>query len=250
MQLQIGTNLTLPASEAYFTHTRRGWIENGITLGFTERWDIFGRLQVADTGQLDANQAAVTQAIQIRQAAFVPGIDLVFLTNNGGVSAYALRNSTSFGGTRVVEPPHFPDSRGAQYSTFVTWKAAMEADYVDQTLGMIDWQETISFTGTGGPQFGFLLTLNGPPQQQTLRLATTVRAVQSGFALAMFDFPTPPPPSFPFCEHLELRQGSLTSPQRWGRGSAYAASHYKATWAYYFESSGALIGNPNIGPTP
>ena len=215
--------------------------ENGQVYAIRERWDIEGRLQITDQGTAAANQAAMTTAIDALKAGYSrDGGDIGFYDDGGNLSSHSIKSSATRSGVRVVQPPSFPEGRGAEYSTFRTYTLAIEAEFTPSGGGsLLSWTETISFQGTGGPLWGYLVPINGPPQSQLFSQASTQWAYQRGRAAMRGEWSPPPSPRWPTQEHGDLRDIQFeVPPDNSGRRVT--------TWSYVFESSVPLAGLPAV----
>ncbi|HEX4132483.1 MAG TPA: hypothetical protein VHZ24_20800 [Pirellulales bacterium] len=210
--------------------------DDEILFGWRETWSIVGRLH-ADTPD------DLTAAIQNLEAAYRRTRQdvVLYLPDGTTASAHQMRNADTVGGIRVIRPPSFPSGRGAEYSTFRTYSIQLEADFLDSSdeTGLLAWNETLNFSG-GGPRWVYLPTLQGRPVRQQLQAATTFKVTQSGRAVGLRGYPTPPAPIWPTAWHQE--QGGVTRvlPHRVGSNNA----QYEVTWTYSFESADPLLGRP------
>ena len=237
--LQYGS-LTLDPGEAGFTISRSALVENGMSIGYTERWEIQARCQRDSTASLSAAIAAREQAFKI------PNQNLTLYLGDGTTSPHQIVAAYTQGGVRTARFVAYPIGRGAELSTFRNWAVSVEADFFDPSLDLVAWTETISWEG-GGPRSVWLEPLNGPPQQQLANEQTTFQATQTGSATGLYSYPIPPAPIWPAAEHVERRRLTQTLPQRTGRGPSAFYSHYKISWSYQFESGYQLTGG---APTP
>lgn len=237
MYLQYGS-YQHAANECAVVISREGlFSEDGIPLGFRERWEIQGRLQAA-------NQPGITAAITALENAYaVDGRDIGLYLDDGTATAHHLTSNATAGGTRVVMPPSFPEGKGAEYSTFRNYALAVEGILVDTTHPILSWVESLNFTG-GGPQFGFLETLNGAPQKQLLKQATTYKATQQGQAVGHGSYPFVPAPIWPAAEHVHLREIVYQTPVR--KGPSGLQTEFPVRWSYTFESELPLVGGPTL----
>lgn len=206
-------------------------------LAIRETWTLNGML-MSRTGQ----PSELTQRIAALQSAFaVNGRDLVlYLADGVTPSAHALRSLATIGGVRVTQPPSFPDGSGAQYATFRTFTATLEADVpvVDAANKLISFSETLEFSG-GGPVYGFLEPLADQPVKQMLKRNSAFAATQSGQAVGYLAYPQPPSPIWPESQ-LTLPDVRLTSPKRSGE----SFMEYGVSWSYRFMSATPLDGVP------
>ena len=204
----------------------------------TERWTVAGVLQ-------GASQAALTVAIEgLKEAYAEDGKDLILYLDDGQTpTSHALRRSAALAGPRVVQKPSFPQGKDAEYSTFRSYQLQVEADFAgDETVGLVDFQETVEFEG-GGETWAYLTALNGPPQRQTLARQSVYRAVQRGEAVGRWMYPAVPSPLWPAQEHRPLRKIRRESPQR-KDGAAF--ENWKVSWQFVFESAAPLLGQPQL----
>lgn len=219
--------------------TRRG--EGGHPIGYNERWTVTGKLQ-------GATQAAVNGAINALEAAFaVEDRDLSLYLDGGGLSEHHLDTSDSVGGTRVVEPPSFPEGRGGEFSTWRMFRVVVEADFLDAFLDVFFWTESLSFWG-GGPQDKLWEPLAGLPIRQRVRLFTTYHATQTGNAIGKADYPDPPLPLWPGSEDIPARRIDKGFPKRAGPVGSPEYTEYPISWSYTFHEAVPLVGDPTAWP--
>lgn len=201
-----------------------------------ETWHVTGIKQAA-------SQAALTIALADLRAAYnVNGRDIgLYLDDGVTLTDHALTSSAALGGVRVTGLD-FPHGEGAEYSTFRTYRLAIEADFPDAAGNLLDYSEALNFEGTGGPRRVFLDVLEGLPQEQIGTQCTTCKATQQGRAVGYGAYPVPPPPIWPAAELPDRRRITLRTPER----LAGQFARYPVEWHYAFESIGPLVGLPNI----
>lgn len=232
-------------NEVSFTHSRVAKLDSGgVVFGYDETYKLKGRLH-GDT------QAELTTAINALKAAYaVQFQDLVLYDNSGAVTAHTLLNSETLGGVRVLEGPSFPDSMGAEYSTYRTYEIVVGAVAPISGQGnnsVVDWQETLTFIGTGGPRNVWQQPIVGPAIRQQVSQLTTIKAIQRGSAVGYADYYQFAPPLFPIeVEHEEQRVFERGTPQYMGSG---VKRYYPCNWAYFYEFNNPLTGNPTGRPT-
>ncbi len=213
----------------------------GMIRGVRERWTIQGRLHAAD-------QAGLTAAIDALTAAYgVPDRDVAFYTDDDQLTSHAIATADANGGVRVIVPPSFPEGKGAEYSTFRNYNVVLEAELLDPDATIVNWHETISFSG-GGPQFAYLETIDGTPQKQLLKQFTTFHATQNGEATGAFAYPVPAIPLWPVAEHVDRRQVRFDPPKRSGPPGQPTYTEFKVSWTYTFEDAAPLAGLPTAWP--
>lgn len=228
--------------EARVSTQRHGIFVNGMSKGYLETWTIDGMLFAADPPSLTTAMNAMRNAYA-NQAQ-----DLGFFQDDNSATTLSLLSSTCLGGTRVVQPPFFPDLRGASYTTYIPYSIVIEGEVFDPACTILAWFDTITFIG-GGPRTVFLETCNGPPQKQLVNQQTVWRATQIGNAVG---FLTRPFPAFPFAPDAYRGDLSSTAPsgpaQRSGPPSQPVYSEFGISWNYVFESAEPLVGSPTASP--
>lgn len=208
----------------------------GLRQAVRETWRIVGVLHAAD-------QPALTLAIAALRSAYnVNGLDLVLtLDDQTTLTDHVLISAAALGGTRVTALD-FPTGSGAEYSTFRSYSIAVEADFPDTSNNLLDFTETLSFEGTGGPRTIYLDTLEGLPQPQLAQQRTTFRVRQQGRAVGLATYPGVAPPIWPAAELQDERRIVLRSPRR----VAGNLTEFTAEWAYVFEAVSPLAGVPTV----
>lgn len=210
--------------------------ELGRMYAIRERWQISGRLHANDV-------ASVNTAVSLLMAAYA--IDNQDIYING--SSHIMRSSDTINGTRVVMPPHFPVGNGGENTTFRSYQLVVEGEfaYVGNSV-LLSYAESLAFQGTTGPSWGFLETLNGPPQQQIFQQQTVATCRQTGMAACVPDsthrneyghFWSPPAPIWPQWEHQDRRQITYEEPaDMFGRRLTH--------WSFEFSANISLEAYP------
>jgi hypothetical protein len=201
-----------------------------------ETWRIVGVLHAAD-------QPGITAAIAALRSAYnVNGCDLgLYLDDGVTLTDHVMTSAAALGGTRVTALD-FPSGAGAEYSTFRSYSIAVEAEFPDTSNNLLDFSETLSFEGTGGPRVIYLDTLAGLPQAQLAQQRTTCRARQQGRAVGLATYPPIATPIWPGAELPDERRLVVRSPKR----VAGNLTEFVVEWTYVFESAGALAGMPSV----
>lgn len=159
------------------------------------------------------------------------------------VTVHFLDNDSSISGVQV-EAVEFPEAVNAEFTTYRSYQITATAVYLAAEDGLLEFTETVSFTGTGGPRHVFLETATGPVVKQTVNQNTVYTASQSGSAVGMTSYPTPPAPLWPDDEDVTQRRITTISPTIMGEGNM----RYPISWSYNFVSGSSLSGTPNTGP--
>ena len=201
-----------------------------------ETWHISGVKQAT-------SQSALTAALaELRAAYRVDGLDVgLYLDDGATLTDHFISSSAALGGVRV-KSLDFPKGDGAEYSTFRSYTLTLEADLSDTAVNLLEYDESLSFQGTGGPRRVFLDVLEGLPQEQLGTQRTTYRATQQGRAVGSGGYPTAPAPIWPAAELADRRRIVLRVPQR----LAGSLTRYTVEWQFAFESVAPLTGAPNV----
>lgn len=184
-------------------------------------------------------QAHLTTAIQAFETAIgSDGHDLtLFLANGTTPSAHLIDDSETFSGTRLVDGPNYPQKYPAEYAAGLTMvgryvTCTFEGEY-DLTAGedVISWKETVAVIGTGGAEFVILQPLSGAPVKQAVNTATPCTMIQSGRAVGMTTWPTPPASLSSSDEHASQRRVHPETP----RETRAHYTEYAISWIYIHE---------------
>lgn len=214
-----------------------------VPIGYTDRWDINGMLTASTQAALNAKIVALERAYSAN------GRDATLLLDSGSASAHVMRNSSTISGVRVVAPPSYPAGGAGEFATYRTFNVSLEAEtrYQNTADWLLSFEESLSFSGTGGPVFGFLEPLQDKPVKQKLKAFSLVRVTQSGKAVGHGSYPDPlniSPPLWPDAELEHQRLIVPGSPKRLGPASDANYIEYPVSWTYQFESANPLRGKP------
>lgn len=241
--LKYGNYTHQPAECELSTDAEAIYSQGGIIVGQVIRWDIQGFLH-ADT------KAQLTSALADLEAAYsIQGQDAIFyLDDSSTPTHHALRSSNTVDGVRVVRPPHFPEGKGAEYTTFRRYSIGLEATYhTNFSTNILAFYESVSFRG-GGPRDDFLLTLEGLPQEQRLNQYTVFEATQEGSAIGQLLYPNPPDPLWPANLSNKWAPPTKKTPKRYGPPGQPRYREWEISWNYQFKSAVPLLGDPNLYP--
>lgn len=194
------------------------------------------------SGIIDAgSNAELTAKLKELEAAYAKQDQVAGLFHDSGEpTVHYLPNANTLGGVRS-SGVSYPSGESIEYVTSRSYSVTLEADYLfeDQVL---DFQETLSFTGTCSERWVYLNCLNGPPEKQIVEKVTTQKVTQSGMAMGFRSRPSPPAPLWPESEHKEARQITNTSP----KVVLGVLTDYGIQWSYSFESATPLVGSPHV----
>lgn len=233
MRVRYG-NYTHAVGEAGISRVAEA-LFNEAGVGYATKWR--WTMQAMLSGSSEADLAAKVDALQAAYS--VDGLDLVLLLTSGSPSPHVLRSSDCMGGTRVVQPPSFPDMRGAANVTHLNYTVVVEGD-VRRTNGpaLESFRETLQLHG-GGRRFGYLEPPRGRPIRQLLKQQTKCVAVQSGTAVA-YDAWYVPTAIFPAYQEDDYPPVTYEGPFK-DAGGYY---RYTTSWQYTFEADIRLSGKP------
>lgn len=206
----------------------------------TQTWTITTVLQ-------DTTQSGIKSKIAALEAALVDGSDLILYHNDGTTpSAHAVANCR-------IGSIGFPKASGAEYANQRTVEISITGEVTSTKADtIVAFQESVSYSGNGGPRYVWQECLTGVPQKYEAVSHTLYRAVQSGSATgrasdpaAADPYPTPPAPLFP----AALLEGGIDSaPMELERSTSYdeyGTVLYSIRWTYEFASVDPLEAFPH-----
>lgn len=196
-----------------------------------ERWDLQGML-IGTTSELSTKIAALESAYA------TDGYDIGLYTDAGAETEHVMLSDDQIGGNRVVQPPSYPEGKGAEYATIRTYSASVEGLRAAGTSTLLHWAESIEWRGTGGPNWVYQVPLYTPIQAQQLSMASVVTITQSGEAIGDGIYPTPPGPIWPSQELGTARTIRRERP-------AMNDTTRRVQWSYTFLAPSALPGYPS-----
>jgi hypothetical protein len=235
MYLRYG-NHTHPLGEAAIAITKE-MIENeaGEPYAVRERWTISG--MVIGTSPTSIK----TQLTALDTAYSANGKNLSLLMPDKTESTHRMISSACQGGVRVIQRPSFPNGGGAEHVTKREYMIVLEGIVLlSSSQVILSFEEVLSFSG-GGPRYGHLEPLEGPPIKQRLKQSTPYVVTQEGQAVGLYGYPAIPPSIWPG-DKTEAPRIRRYSPRKKG-GNYY---EYKVSWAYEFKAAYPLTGSPHV----
>lgn len=239
-------NYNHAAGEVQLTVTKKAIPSpRGLKMAINETWQLDGILQSTDgtIPTLDAQLQTLQNAYgvntvtgQVTGSADFQNAKLLY---NDGVTptAHQLISGNSISGTRITGFS-FKRGQGAEHAAFRSYTITLEAVFIDATVNLLVFQETVAFKGTGGPRFVALETLDEDPVFQQVAAATTIHCAQSGNAIGISKFvPIPGQLLDTTFEHEEQQEIILGPIEQVGSG----LWRYHCSWKYVFE--GISLGN-------
>lgn len=210
----------------------------GTPYAHLHRWEVRGLLTGEDADEINEGVIGLKTAYSQNDRDL-----LIYLPDGSAASDQKILTASTTGGVRVVSTS-FPTMSRAGYVTnyqyAITLEAEIPIDDDDLETALRSFTETLSFSG-GGPKYGHLETLTGPPVKQLLRRQTVYRVEQSGRAVGLYARPSPPLPLWPAAQ-VESGARRLTSPRR--RRDQH--TDFAIDWQFRFESAGPLVGSPHV----
>lgn len=209
----------------------------GFRKGLREVVTLSGLLHADTSAELTAEFRRMDQAYS------QDGQELAMYLPDGNTKTAVYLNPDEYlGGTRVTQRPSLPDLRGAQYVTFLAYTIQLEGFKPDAESKLLEFRETLTIRGTGGPRRVLIETSQGPVVEQIVRQRTTVSATQVGQATAFRSDPLIQPPVWPQFEDVDRRVLSASTPTS-TRG---VPDEFTVNWSYQFRSGGPLQGQPGF----
>jgi hypothetical protein len=218
-------------------------IDNALktSVAVQETWTCTGRLY-----NLTGSASGMYATMQAFEAAYsVNGMDLALEYLDGRSSYHVMRSQDCVGGTRVVQPPNFPNGRKGENHTFRTYRLAVTGIRFIGRGQYMSFSERIQISG-GGARWGCLEVNEGYGVRQQLRTNAKCVATQSGSAVGYLSMPSPPPPIWPFALVDELPDLGETGPETYGEGFNATQVNYGIDWNYKYEWISRLNGTPHF----
>lgn len=234
MYLRYG-NYTHAVDEAAVNISKKRTLnQQGFPIGGVETWQIQGQLNGTSTSDLTA------KILELENAYSKGGRDIYLLDDSFNPTAHYILNSQTVSGI-VATAVVYPFSNGAEYTTFRNYSIEVQASYdIDGGGGgggtggkndVIDFDQTISWSGTGGPQFVVRQPRYGKPILQIVSRSTPISVQQSGTAVGYRGYPNVPPPIYPRFEHVDRRQIVRQHPRI---ATAEERREFRINWNYSF----------------
>lgn len=192
--------------------------------------------------QQDGDPSALNTKVLALEAAYAiesQPFGLYFDTGLTQPTAHTIALSQTIGGTRV-SALDWANGDGTQGVSIRNYSITLECD-LPGTETLLDFQETITVRGNGGPRNVVLENLTAYPQVQQVCAQTKVTATQRGKATGLFGWPAYPGPLWPSWLRNDMDERGKESPV-FSRGNAW---EYTSTWSYAFESPEPLNGVPH-----
>lgn len=206
---------------------------------------VFTRHTFIITGVKQADTAAelTSKLAALELACLQDGADLRFYDNDGAPTAHGLISSGTINGVQTVGPVQYPGANPGvwgmqtEYVNKRTYRVIFQADYVGAD-DLVEYQESITKIGTGGPQIIWQESLSGAPQFQQVKAQTKCLLIQQGYAIGLLSRPEPSTPLFPLpFFKSERAMTRIEAPRYQGIN---ISTHWPIHWRYEFESASPL----------
>lgn len=196
--------------------------------GLRERLRVGMQFKIRVLGDSISDLAAKTVAIETEYA--VDGKDAVLLNDDGSESQYVLKTNhpNAITGVRVLDFSWI-DENPAEIVNNRTAVVHLEADYFDAFTGILEYFETIRFSGNTGPRWRYKEFPEADPIKVQQQRKTIQWVIQSGHSLGLAAYVQPQGSLWPNDEHQDLQIYEPYSPTFNG----YALSGYGLRWAFY-----------------
>ena len=218
-------------NEADVTISRRvNRSDQGTPENMVETWTIEGRI-------LGSSQSDITSKLQQLESAYsTDGGDIALIDNSGNRTIHELRSQDALSKIRIVEPVSYPNSGGAEYAVWRTYRIVLEAEtrYGTANNAPTSFNETFKVIGNGGPiKIWFFPPLASRPVSQIVARASLYRLQQSGQITGYSRNLPYPAPLFPAA--LTNPDSAVTFTRTKGDYDQWTIS-----WDYQFESATPL----------
>lgn len=182
--------------------------------------------------------ADITARIEAIEAAYAAVVTSAGLKNSDG-SPTAHYMQSSQGGPIRISGPRWEGDSGDQYASGRSFSATIEQDIpVGNTVELVDYSETVSIRGNGGPRYGLREYDSGPPEIMEISEQTGVTITQSGFAVGATNWPAANGP----LDGYDVQGNSAAVTYEAPKRSNYGLSRYTTRWNYQLLSAGSVSG--------
>ncbi len=236
MQLRYGTYLFGINATSVIDRQEVLWNKGGQAYKVKRIFEGAGWVYGSGTSGL----ATTAEMLALRAALQVPNQDLQMVDDNGANSAFILINNDSSSGVRVEMGPDWDKVTPYNISQHFTFKAWAEFDLPGTGNFLLDFHETLTFSG-GLPEFVCQPATNGPGIRTQTWAQEPFRCLQEGYAVGFKAFPPLPQQKFP----NSLKKAGTprkTSPERRTLGKFEG---YRVDYHFEFEDVAPLFTNVN-----
>lgn len=197
----------------------------GFRFGTRERWVLRGKIQANTV-------AALTTAMDALEDAYAENnkTAVLLLSDGSTETQHKMAASDCLGGVHVVGLD-YDEGVNAEYTSYRSYTITLEGLRTDKEQTILEYSESITLQGSGGPRRVILETLDTPPIIQITAQRTAQTIVQAGFART-YDHWLIPQPLLPSLEQEHLRIIENIDPESF-RGTLRA---FPVRWQFTFVS--------------
>jgi len=198
-------------------------------------------------GQAELTAAELACRVALRQQFQ----NLILFQDSGQQSGTRLINNQSLSGVQIIDGPHFNEVTNGEYvnSRTVDFTAQCEVVLPGAANAIVSWEESVSISGDGSPQYVWRWPVNAEGFPQMTSPHSLITTTQSGRAIGHTDYPSNPEPMFGRNPRGGIYRGDKSSlrpssPEAMGKGWV----NFPIEWAYVYEST-RLLGGQIPKPT-
>lgn len=175
--------------------------------------------------------------------------DLKLIHNDGTTeSPYVILNSHPRNLTgNIVAYTSWPSNVPEDYATTKQFAFAVQAEFFNSDLFLLDYKQSVRIFGTAGPIKRWSRFTNTTWRSRQVHATSTKKITQYGYAVGYGANPLPATPLLgEDFEHLERRKIEYTGPSAFYSGPEI----YRTQWAYQFETPFEFTWTPNYPALP
>jgi hypothetical protein len=207
--------------------------DNSIFVGVSNEWVMTVRV-------LGTPEEMTAKLLEIESAFSIPNQNLRMFQDDGTPTVHNLYVNDTRYGVKVMSIAYPDGTSPGQYATYRDVEITVQGE-TRTGLGnnTVDYQLSVSVTGTGGPRYVVRETRNGAPVRQLVSLQTPVTVQESGSTVYYVGggAPIPPPPQFPY----------EVEPSRTYSREYIGDNKERLAWSYNYESPERIALPPSTG---
>ncbi len=185
-----------------------------------------------------------TKLLALDNALVLDGQDFGLYHDNGTATHHVLYTADPYNltGNQIVHRS-YPHKHNGEFSTGLDFSYAVRAEFAAFTSVILDYNETISHQGTTDPKVEWHEHRYLAPYYSVESLASLQTITQSGYAVTLDTYLTPPSPimSAPY-ELRHLRTITRRGPRRYPQG----VEGYRIEWTYHFRTPSIFAAVPSV----
>lgn len=207
-------------------------------------WAMQYRMEIAGDLVGHDEPSEVVSAIAALDAAYaMDNKDAGFKLNGAWTPHYLNSNSAlNLTGNRITYRS-WDNTLPTELANTRSFSVGIEALFALGDTGVIEFSETTTKLGNGGPEWKLYNTWNGVPERVNIASKTKVRHITRGRYVSIQPWLAPPAPYWPLEEQQWLRVVRYSNPIEHGHPSG-KFTNYAVDYAYTFERLGADATTP------